>query len=66
MNGAKIIDKSNIGSIETGKRADFVILNGDLKSNPSIIKQVEYVFKNGLGYGSKKIIEQTNGQVGLE
>jgi len=66
MNGAKIIEKSHIGSIETGKRADFAILNGNLKSNTSIIKQVEYVFKNGLGYDSKKIIEETDGQVGLE
>ena len=46
VNGAKILGKENIGSIEVGKRADLVVLEGDLLSDPSVIKQVEWVFKN--------------------
>ncbi|MTI29486.1 amidohydrolase family protein, partial [Xanthovirga aplysinae] len=44
-NGAKILNKTNIGSIEKGKRADFVILSGNLIEDVSAIKQVETVFK---------------------
>ncbi len=65
-NGAKILNREDIGSIEAGKRADFVILNGDLKSDSSSIRNVETVFKSGIGYDSKKLIESTNGKVGLE
>lgn len=65
-NGAKILDRDNIGTIEAGKRADFVILNGDLKKDKSVIKKVEYVFKSGIGYDPGKIIEETHGKVGLD
>lgn len=65
-NGAAIIERSNIGSIAIDKRADFVILNGDLTKDPSVIKKVETVFKNGIGYDSPKIISFTDGLVGLE
>ncbi len=65
-NGAEILGLENIGTIEIGKRADFIILNGNLDAKSSVIKLVEYVFKNGIGYDSKMIINSTNGKVGIE
>lgn len=65
-NGAKIVDRENIGAIAIGKRADLVILHGDLDKDESVIRQVEYVFKNGIGYDSRKILKETDGKVGLE
>lgn len=65
QNGANILEKEQIGSIEIGKRADFVILDGDLSQNAALIRRVETVFKSGIGYDSKLLLESTNGQVGL-
>lgn len=64
-NGAKILGKENIGAIANGKRADFVILEGDLKRDSSVIRNVEFVFKKGVGYNPDLIIEETNGQLGI-
>jgi len=65
-NGAKALERTDIGSIELGKRADFVILNGDLEKDPSTIKKVETVFKKGIGYDPELILNETIGQFGKE
>lgn len=65
-NGARVLGRDNIGTIEIGKRADFVILNGDLAKDPAVIKNVEYVFKDGIGYDPEVLIEETHGRVGVE
>jgi hypothetical protein len=65
-NGAKALGRTDIGSIEIGKRADFVILNGDLDKEDATIEKVETVFKNGIGYNPELILKETIGQFGLD
>ncbi len=65
-NGAKALGRTDIGTIEPGKRADFVILNGDLQDDATIIKNVEIVFKEGIGFNPELILKTTNSQFGKE
>ena len=53
-----------IGSIEVGKLAEMVLLKGDLAANPTVIKNVTIVFKDGVGYDSPALLESIKGQVG--
>lgn len=65
-NGAKILGMyDRFGSIEVGKAADLVVLNGNLVSDPSTIRKVTTVFRDGIGYDSPKLIESVKGQVGI-
>ena len=65
-NGAKILGVyDRVGSIERGKAADLVVLNGDLASDPSVIRKVTTVFKDGVGYDSPKLISSVKGKVGI-
>jgi len=65
-NGAKIlgVDKS-LGTVERGKLADLVVLRGDLVAEPSVIRNVTLVFKDGVGYDSAKLIASVQGRVGV-
>lgn len=66
LNGAIALgfDKS-IGTIEIGKLADLLIIDGDPSKNISDIRKVQHVFKNGIGYDSKKLFESVKGKVGF-
>ena len=65
-NGAKILDiYDEVGSIEIGKLAEMVLLKGDLAANPTVIKNVTIVFKDGVGYDSPALLESIKGQVGI-
>ena len=66
LNGAIALgfDK-NIGTIEIGKSADLLIIDGDPSKNISDIRKVQIVFKNGVGYNSKKLFESVKGKVGF-
>ena len=65
-NGAKILGVyPKTGSIEAGKAADLVVLNGDLAGDPSTIRKVTTVFKDGVGYDSPKLIASVKGRVGI-
>ena len=50
--------------MEPGKQADIVIVRGDLAGNIREIKNVELVFKDGVGYDSAKLIRSVLDQVG--
>jgi imidazolonepropionase-like amidohydrolase len=66
LNGAVYLGRDNkIGSIEKGKLADLVVLDGDLESDIHNIRNTEIVFKKGVGFDSKKIFESVKGKVGL-
>jgi imidazolonepropionase-like amidohydrolase len=65
-NGAKVLGAyDKFGSIERGKSADLVVLDGDLMSDPSVIHKVTTVFKEGVGYDSAKLINACKGHVGV-
>ena len=66
-NGAKILGVyDKLGSIERGKLADLVVLDGDLTKDPSVIRKVTTVFKDGVGYDSAKLIAAVKGRVGID
>jgi hypothetical protein len=62
-NGAAVLSNSEIGVIEEGKKADFVVIEGNIEKN---IRNVEFVFKDGYGYDPKLILEETVGTFGEE
>ncbi len=66
LNGSIVLgfDKT-IGTIETGKAADLLIIDGDPSKNIYDIRKVQFVFKNGVGYNSKKLFESVKGKVGF-
>ena len=63
-NGAQLLEKTDVGTIEAGKRADLVVLRGDLQAMPEVIQQVELVFKEGYGFDPQKLIAEAHGQIG--
>ena len=65
-NGAKVlgVDK-DLGTVETGKLADLVLLRGDISTDASVIKNTVTVFKDGVGYDSAKLIAAVKGRVGI-
>ena len=66
LNGAITLGfEKNIGTIEVGKNADLLVIDGDPSKNISDLRKVEWVFKNGVGYDSKKMFESVRGKVGF-
>lgn len=66
LNGAIFLkEDEHIGSLAPGKQADIMIVKGDPSKNIQDIENVEFVFKDGIGYDSKKLIESVKGQVGI-
>jgi len=66
LNAAEYLGRDKeIGSIEEGKRADLVLIDGDIQKDIHAVRNTEIVFKNGVGYDSKKIFESVKGMVGL-
>ncbi|HEY1872650.1 MAG TPA: amidohydrolase family protein, partial [Chitinophagaceae bacterium] len=58
LNAAKYLGKDKeTGTIEAGKRADLVLIDGDLQKDIRAVRNTEIVFKNGVGFDSKKIFE---------
>ncbi len=66
LNAAEYLGKEKqIGSITVGKRADLVLINGDVEVDIKNMRNTEIVFKNGIGWDSKKIFDSVKGLVGL-
>jgi imidazolonepropionase-like amidohydrolase len=66
MNGAKFLGREDrIGSIAYGKQADLMIVRGDPSTNIADIRNVELVFKQGVGYDPERLIASVRGRVGL-
>lgn len=65
-NGARVLDVfDDLGTVESGKVADLVVLQGDLTADPSVIRNVTIVFKDGVGYDSPKMLDDVRGRVGI-
>src|ERR1700734_1421718 len=65
-NGALYLGQQDrIGTLAAGKQADLVLIKGDPSKRIDDIENVETVFKAGIGYDSKKLIDSVRGQVGI-
>jgi imidazolonepropionase-like amidohydrolase len=65
LNGAKAMGiESKTGSIEKGKDADLILIDGDVSSDITAIRNVVYVFRRGVAFDSKKLFASVKGQVG--
>ncbi len=66
LNGAKILGVDDeLGSIEPGKIADMVLLEGDFSGDAAIIKNTVIVFKDGVGYEARTLLDEVRGRVGI-
>jgi imidazolonepropionase-like amidohydrolase len=66
LNGAEFLgEAARVGSLTAGKQADIVLVKGDPSAKIEDIENVEVVFKDGVGWDSKKLIESVKGQVGI-
>jgi imidazolonepropionase-like amidohydrolase len=66
LNGAKILGVDReLGSIEAGKLADLVVLQGDLAARAPVIRETRYVFKDGVGYDPALLFASVKGRVGI-
>jgi len=66
LKGAEYLNRQyETGSIQKGKAADIILMDGNLASDPGSIRNIQYVFKDGIGYDSKAIFESVKGKVGL-
>ena len=67
QNGAEVLGQNDrIGTIAKGKQADLVVVNGDPSTNISDIRNVDIVFRRGVGYSSAKLFGAIKGLVGVE
>jgi len=66
LNGAKFLGReAKVGTIAAGKQADLVVVNGDPSVNIADVRNVETVFKQGIGFDPAKLIESVRGKAGL-
>lgn len=65
LNGATFLgEDSRIGTLAAGKQADIAIVYGNPAANIVDIRNVQLVFKDGVGYDPAKLIESVRGMVG--
>ncbi|NIN71757.1 MAG: amidohydrolase family protein [Gemmatimonadetes bacterium] len=66
LNGARYLEMDDrIGSVTVGKWADLVVVRGDPSTDIADVRNVELVFKHGIGYDSAKLFASVVGTVGL-
>ena len=66
LNGAIVLGEDDLyGSIEEGKLADIVVIEGNPILRPEEIRNVRIVFRDGVGYDPEALIASVRGQVGI-
>ena len=66
LNGAIYLGRADrVGSIAVGKQADLVVVNGNPAANIAEVRNVDLVFKQGVGYDPKRLIDSVRGRAGL-
>lgn len=67
LNGAKLLKiDDQVGTVEVGKTADLIVVNGNPAQKISDIRRTEIVFKDGIGYDTRKLLESVKGLVGIQ
>ena len=65
LNGAIFLGRDNqIGSVAPGRNADLLVVKGDPAARIADIESVEIVFKDGVGYDSRKLLDSVKGRYG--
>lgn len=65
-NGALFLGKEKeVGTLEVGKKADLILIDGNLEQNIKNIRNMEIVFKEGVGFDSQKLFTSVKGLVGI-
>lgn len=65
LNGARYLRRErDIGSVEAGKRADLVLIDGSLSADPAAMARIMTVFRNGVGVDRTAILAAYRGRVG--
>lgn len=66
LNGARFLGRDrDVGSVETGKRADLILIDADPLTDPAAIERIVTVFKTGKGYDRQALLDAARGQVGM-
>jgi imidazolonepropionase-like amidohydrolase len=64
IEGARAIHRgADVGSLEIGKRADFLLVDGKPDENIHDIRKLSAVFKGGIGYDPEKLYEDAKGKI---
>ena len=64
-NGAKVLGiDSDVGTVEAGKVADLVVIEGDIEEMGHI-RDTRLVFRHGIGWDAVKLYESVKGLVGV-
>jgi len=65
LNGATFLGRDDrIGSVAAGKNADLLVLKGNPATRIADVEHVEMVFKDGVGYDTKKLLDSVKGRYG--
>ena len=65
LGGARFLGiDAETGSIEAGKRADLVLVAGRPDEDISSVRRVELVFKAGVAYDPRALVDSVRGKVG--
>jgi imidazolonepropionase-like amidohydrolase len=66
LNGATYLGRADaVGSIAVGRQADLVVIAGDPATRIEDVRNVELVFRHGVGYDPERLIASVRGSVGL-
>lgn len=66
QNGARFLGReAEVGTLAAGKRADIVVIAGDLTAQPQAIANMPLVFKRGVGVATAAVFERLKGVLGL-
>jgi imidazolonepropionase-like amidohydrolase len=66
LNGARYLGRDGqVGSIAIGRQADLIVINGNPAATIADVRNVETVFKQGIGYDPARLIDSVRGFVGL-